>query len=134
MHFKGGRTIKDLLVKPKDMHTIWHKGGVIHKYKCDRVDSEEEYIEESGRTFAEKYKEYMKAPSPIYDHHNTTGHDISIDNFIIVGREDQHLQRSIKEGIFIRVNDPSLHRNVGKCQLPHQWDEVLVNSLELMFK
>ena len=82
----------------------------------------------------ERFKEHMKAPSPICDHYNTTGHDISIDNFSIVGREDQNFARSIKEAIFIRVNDLSLNRNMGKYQLPHILDEVLVNSLKLKLK
>ena len=30
MHFKGGRTIKVFIVKPKDRDTIWHKSGVIY--------------------------------------------------------------------------------------------------------
>ena len=84
-------------------------------FKCDRVDCEEDYFGDSCRTFEERYKEHMKAPSPIHDNHNTTGHDISIGNFSIVGKRDQNLARSIKEAIFIRVKDPSLNRNLGKC-------------------
>ena len=98
------------------------------------MDCEEEYTGEPGRTFAERYKDHMKAPSPIHDHLNTTGHDITINNFTIVGREDQNLKRSIKEAISIRVNDPSLNRNIGRYQLPHIWDEILMNSPELRFK
>ena len=75
----------------------------------------------------ERYKEHTKAPSPIFDHHNTTGHDISIDNFNIRDKEDQNLAISIKEVIFIIVNDPSLNRYIGKHQLPHIWDELLVS-------
>ena len=64
-----------------------------------------EYIGESGRTFAEWLREHMKAPSPIHDHHNITGHEVSLDNFSIVGREEDHnIARSIKEAILIRVN------------------------------
>ena len=62
MHFKGGRTIKDLLVKPKDRDTVWQKSRAIYRYKCGRVDCEEEYTGESGRTFAERCREHMKAP------------------------------------------------------------------------
>ena len=62
------------------------------------------------------------------------GHNISVDNFNIVGREDQNLKRAIKEAIFIRVNNPSLNRNVGKYHLPHIWDEVLFNIPELKLK
>ena len=70
-----------------------------------------------NRTFGERYKEHMKAPSPIHDHHYTTGHDISINNFSIVGREDHNLARSIKEATLIRVNNPSLNKNIGKYWL-----------------
>ena len=49
----------------------------------------------------------MRAPSPIIDHHTTTGHEVSLDNFSIVGREDNSNARNIKEAIFIKVNDPS---------------------------
>ena len=55
MHFKGGSTIKDLLVYPKDKDNIPQKSGVIYRYKCGRVDCDEKYIEESGRTFGERF-------------------------------------------------------------------------------
>ena len=80
------------------------------------------------------YVEHMRAPSPIIDHHNTTDHEVSLDNFSIVGREDNSIARNIKEAMFIRVNDPSLNRNIGKFQLPHIWDEVLARSPELQLK
>ena len=98
------------------------------------MDCDEEYIGESGRTFGERFREHMRAPSPILDHHNITGHEVSLNNFSIVGREDQNIARTIKEAILIRVNDPSLNRNIGKFQLPHIWDEVLVKSPELKLK
>ena len=134
VHFKGGTTIKNLLMAPKDKDPILKKSGVIYSYKCGRVDCDEEYIGESSRTFGERFKEHQKAPSPIYDHTNISGHDISIDNFNIVGREDQNLMRAIKEAIYIRVNNPSLNKNIGKYHLPHIWDEVLFNISELKLK
>ena len=124
MYFKGDHTIKDLLMHPKKKDNIQQKSGVIYRFRCGRVDCNEEYIWESGRTFAERFREHMKAPSPIHDHHNITGHEVSLDNFSVVGREDQSIARTIKEAILIRVNDPSLNRNIGKYQLPHIWDEV----------
>ena len=36
---------------------------------------EDEYIGESDRTFGERFREHMRAPSPIIDHHNITGHE-----------------------------------------------------------
>ena len=44
MHFRGGRTIKDLLVDHKNRDSILQKSGVIYRYKCGRVDCEDEYI------------------------------------------------------------------------------------------
>ena len=59
MHFKGSNTIRQLLVHPKDKDDILKKSGVIYRYRCDRVDCGEEYIGESGRTFAEKFREHL---------------------------------------------------------------------------
>ena len=42
--------------------------------------------------------------------------------------------RLIKEAIYIRVNNPSLNKNIGKYHLPHVWDEVLDNITELKLK
>ena len=134
VYFKGGNTIKSLLVAPKDQVPILKKSGVMYRYKCGRVDCDDEYIDESSRTFGERFREHQKAPSPIYDHSNNTGHQVTIDNFSIVGREDQNLSRAIKEALYIRVNNPSLNRNIGKYHLPHIWDEVLLNTSELKLK
>ena len=75
---------------------------VIYRYRCDRVECDEEYIGESARTFTERFKEHLKAPSPIDDHSNISGHDVNIDNFSIVGREDLNLIRTIKEASYIK--------------------------------
>ena len=44
------------------------------------------------------------------------------------------LARNIKESIFIRVNNPTLNRNIGKFNLPHIWDRVLLNTPGLKLK
>ena len=72
--------------------------------------------------------ECCRTPPSIYDHGNTSGHCISVDNFSIVGTEGQSITRTIKEDLYIRVNDPSLHRNFGKFQLLYIWHEVLLNT------
>ena len=134
VYFKGGSIIKSLLMSPKDKDPIFKKSGVIYRFKCGRVDCDEDYIGESSRTFAERLKEHQKAPSPISDHSNISGHQVTIDNFSIIGREDQNLSRTIKEALYIRVNNPSLNKNIGKYHLPHIWDEVLFNTSELKLK
>ena len=106
-------------MSPKDKDPIQKRSGVIYRYQSDRMECDEEYIGESSRTFGERFREHLKAPSPIYDHSNITGHNVTINNFRIVGREDLNLMRTLKEALYIRVNDPSLNRNVGKYHLPH---------------
>ena len=110
VYFKGGNTIKNILMAPQDQDAI------------------------HGKTFGGRFKEHLKAPSPIYDHYNTTGHNVTTENFSIVGREGQNLCRWIKEALYIRVNNPSLNKNIGKYHLPHIWDEVLHNTPELKLK
>ena len=108
--------------------------GFLKSEKDVLMECDEEYVGESSRTFGERFKEDQKTPSPIFDHYNNTGHNISVDNFNIVGREDQNLKRAIKEALFIRVNNPSLNKNIGKYHLPHIWHEVLFNIPELKLK
>ena len=98
------------------------------------LECDEEYIGETARTFGERFNEHLKAPSTIYDPSNITGHTTNLNNFSIVGREEQNLSRLIKESMFIRVNNPSLNKNIGKYHLPHIWDEVLINNIELKLK
>ena len=89
VYFKGGTTIKNLLMTPKDIDPMMKRSVVIYSYKGGRVECDEEYIGESSRTFGERFKEHQKALSPIFDHFNTTGHSISVDNLNIVGRRNK---------------------------------------------
>ena len=68
-------------------------------------------------------------------HHSIqTGHTTNQNNFQIIGREGQNLARNIKESIYIRVNNPSLNNNIGKFNLSHIWDRVLLNTKGLTLK
>ena len=98
------------------------------------MEWDEEYIGESARNFGERFKEHLKAPSSIHDCVNISGHTVTIEDFSILGREDQNLLRTFKEALYIRANNPSLNRNVGKFHLQHFWDKVLLNILELNLK
>ena len=40
VHFKGGNTIKSLMMAPMDKDPLMKKSGVIYRYKCDRVECE----------------------------------------------------------------------------------------------
>ena len=44
------------------------------------------------------------------------------------------LPEQLKESIYIRVNNPTLNRNIGKFNLHHVWDRVLRNTPGLKIK
>ena len=113
-HFKGGTTIKNLLVSPKDKDPMVNQSSAIYWYQCGDLGCDDEYIGETSRTFGERYKEHLKAPSAIHHHSTQTGHTTNHNNFQIIGREGHNLARNIKESIYIRVNNPSLNNNIGK--------------------
>ena len=87
-------------------------------YQCGDLGCDEEYIGETSRTFGERYKEHLKAPSAIHHHSSQTGHPTNHNNFQIIGREGHNLARNIKESIYIRVNNPTLNNNIGRFNYP----------------
>ena len=119
---------------PKNKDPIVSKCGAIHWFLCGDLSCDDEYIGETSRTFTESYKEHLKDPSPIHQHSNHTGHPTNHSNFQIIGREGHSLARNIKESIFIRANNPILNRNIGKFNLPHTWDSMLLNTPGLNLK
>ena len=56
---------------PKYKDNNMQKNKVIYKYKCDRLECDEEYIVETARTSGESLKEHLEAPCAIYDYANT---------------------------------------------------------------
>ena len=117
-----------MLVRPKDQDPKEKKSGVIYSYHCGALDCGEEYISETSRTLGESYKEHLREPSPIQVYNQHTGHQLSQGNFCIIGREGQDLTRLIKKSIYLRVNNPTLNRDISKFQLNHIWDRVLFST------
>ena len=108
-YFKGNTTIKQVLMKPKDQDPKEKKSGVIYSFQCNHITCDEEYIGETVRILGERCKEHLKQSSPIHAHIQQTGHNTTEDSFNIIGREGQGHARTIKESIFIRVNNPTLN-------------------------
>ena len=100
VYFKGGNTLKELMF-PKDKEEMTKQSDIIYQYKCGRTECDDEYTGESARTFEKRYREHLKAPSPIFEHNNATGHTASVENFKIIGRERHGMARTIKEAIYI---------------------------------
>ena len=54
IHFKGGRSIKSLLVSHKDKDPLVNQSGAIYWYQCGDLGCDDEYIGETSRTFGER--------------------------------------------------------------------------------
>ena len=111
-----------------------NKSGAIYWFQCGDLTYDDEYIGETSRTFGERFKEHLKEPSPIHHHSINTGLPTTQDNFKIIGKESHGNARTIKGSIYIMVNNPTLNRNIGKFNLHHIWDRVLLNTPGLKIK
>ena len=126
VHFKGTNTLRRALGNPKDKDPKYNQTGIIYHYQCPQINCPNAYIEESGRSLGERVKEHFKAPSPIHLHSTTTGHPMEPEQFNIVHKEVNSHSRTIKEAMYICMQDPTLNRNLGKYQLPNIWDHLLL--------
>ena len=135
VHFKGGQTLKNILVSPKDKDIMTNKNSVIYSYTWGMIDCNEEYIRESGRIFGERYIWNTWRPHPQYSYIKAI---VAMKQLWITLRsleeEDNSLARTIKESIYIRVNNPTPNRNIGKYNLPHIWFKILFTIPELKMK
>ena len=127
-HFKGGRTIKNLLVSPKDKDPMVNPSGAIYWYHFGDLGCNDEYIGKPPGPLVKDTKSTWSPPLPFITHSNQTGHTTNQNYFQIIGREMHNLARNIKESIYIRVNNPTLNNNIGKFNVSHIWDRVLLNT------
>ena len=127
VHFKGTNTLRTVLGNPKDKDPTTNQTGVIYKYQCPHINCHSSYIGESGRSLGERIKEHFKAP-PYTSTVPPQGHPMDPNQFSIVHKEVNMQSRTIKEAMFICIQDPPLNQNLGKYQLPHIWDQLLQAS------
>ena len=116
---------------PKDKEEMKKKSNIIYWYKCGRTECDEEYIGESARTLMRDLKSISRHHYPSMSMTTQLATKQQWINFKIIGREGHGISRTIQEAIYIRVNNPTLNRNVGKYNLPHIWDKVLFTIPEL---
>ena len=93
----------------KPLHQVIEKCTIYH-YQCPNINCPSAYIGESGRSLGERVKEHFKAPSPIHHHSTTTGHPMDPDQFNILHKEVNSHSRTIKEAMFICMQDPTPNR------------------------
>ena len=108
--FQRHQHTSDSIRKPQGQGPQNNQTRIIYHYQCPQINCPWAYIGEWGRSLGERVKEHFKAPSPIHHHSTTTGHPMDPDQFNIVHKEVNSHYRTIKEAMFIQVQDPTLNR------------------------
>ena len=54
--------------------------------------------------------------SELYTHLKSAGHSFSLENVVVLDREEQWHRMGVKEAIWERVENPSLNKNGGRPQ------------------
>ncbi len=89
--FKGGTTLKNMLVAPKDKDPKGKTQNIVYDIRCGEESCNLHYIGETGRTLEERFKDHTKnAQSALFRHANVTGHtipDLDDENVQILCKE-----------------------------------------------
>ena len=74
--FKGQKTIKSMLMHPKDKVDPSLKKDIVYQWSCSKPNCKSSYIGETSRSLCEQVKEQSKegSNSAIYRHCSTKGH------------------------------------------------------------
>ncbi len=143
---KPHRTLKQILVHPKDKRAIEKTGNCIYEIPCKNCDSS--YVGETSRMFGTRLSEHKaevkkaegkrytrserrtseveQTKSAISDHVARENHVIDWDNPKILGREHVKKSREVREAMEIRRRgDKTLNREEGTYFLSHVYDPLL---------
>ncbi|XP_033117319.1 uncharacterized protein LOC117117198 [Anneissia japonica] len=127
-----------LLVSPKDKSQKKDITGAIYHIPCQGKTTsgkcKDSYIGESERTLKTRFLEHCRpssTSSEIFQHIHieSPGHHVDLAQVNFLDREPRHFERGVKEAIHIRVNKPTLNRDVGRHKLPKIYDPSRVRKI-----
>ena len=133
--FKPHRTLRQILVQPKDKTDKGEISGPIYHIKCEGHDKDQcdhDYIGETERTLKARFMEHRRPSSSTSEvsrhiHSENPHHSVSLETVRILDREPAWFERGVKEAIYIRAYKPKLNRDGGRFNLPHIWDNTLTS-------
>jgi len=146
---KPHRTIRSMLVHPKDKLLPQQKAEAIYEIPCG--DCASSYIGETGRPFGTRLKEHQKEvekfeskpytrasrtssvteihKSAITDHVASTNHSIQWEDAKVIDREADKTTRWLKEAIWIRrKGKDTLNKDEGAYSLNNIYDQLITPS------
>jgi len=142
---KPFKTLRQILVHPKDKRSIEDTGECVYKIPCQNCESV--FIGETGKRLQEHRKDTEIASSSIHtraerkvsvtevnksaitDHVVSDSHVIKWTRAEIMNREGYCMTRQVKESIWIRKQKSCMNRDVGAYDLAHVYDQLLVTRL-----
>ncbi|KAI8496080.1 hypothetical protein Bbelb_259220 [Branchiostoma belcheri] len=136
--FRPHRTLRQLLVAPKDKTPKEEKCGVIYHISCQGNTNggpcRETYIGETERSLKTRFLEHRRPGSVASEvsqhiHIESPGHTVDLEGVRILDTEQDYFKRDIKEAIYIRALQPSLNRDGGRYRLQTTFDPLLTSHV-----
>ena len=138
-YFKPTRTLRQLLVSPKDKTEKKDTVGPVYMIPCQgqttRGLCSESYIGETERSLKTRFLEHRRPSSTSSEvsqhiHIESPGHRVDLDKVKILDRDPRWFERGVKEAIYIRANQPSLNKDGGRYKLPRVYYPILMSHLQ----
>ena len=142
---KPHKTLKQLLVHPKDKRTPHNTAGVVYQIPCK--DCTQVYVGETGRRYSEREEEHIRDgkvveninftrsrskvstkeyhKSALTDHIAQRNHTIDWSGVTLPFKEPNKDIRGVKEAIAIRRADAAMNRDTGRHDLPRGYNDLL---------
>ena len=110
--FRPTRSLRQILCHPKDPVPAHQQAGVVYKIPCS--DCPKSYIEQTGRTFAQRVKEHQRAVRT-FDVNNSAlaEHVISTNHRIDLGQYHSNLSTCFYTSLMYNV--VFTHAQRGRC-------------------
>ena len=142
---KPAKTLRKILVHPKDKIEKTSNVGVVYEIPC--VNCDKKYIGETGRRLDTRIKEHKsdteknkKGPytrstrktslteqntSAVTDHMNIHNHNINWEKVDVVSKETNRFARIVKEAIAIRRTPNNMNRDEGTHHLSWSYNSII---------
>ena len=123
VHLKLHKTLRSILVSPKDKDDTLEKCGVVYQIECN--ECEEAYIGETERQMGKRLTEHKRKTSAVQEHMEDKGHHPEKVKVTVVDKDDRWFERGVKEAVYIRARSPSLNRDQGRHTLPPIYNSLI---------
>ena len=131
VHFKATNTLRTALGNPKDKDPKANQAGIIYKYHTHTLTAPVPTLGNLADPWEKGVKEHLKAPSPIHLHSATSGHPLDPNHFNIVHKEVNSQSRTIKEAMFICIQDPP-QQKLGQVPTTAYMGPALTGSTNIL--